>query len=156
LNKAASLLSWDMHVMMPAQGARVRAEQLATLGQLAHEMFIAPEVGRLLDELRPYEESLPYDSDEASLIRVARRDWDKAGRVPAELGAQMTPTAALANAAWVEARKQSDFALFAPYLEQTLALKHQYVECFDESEELYDILPDDYEPEMKTAEVRRV
>jgi len=156
LNKAAGVLSWDQRTIMPARGARVRAEQLATLGQVAHEKFSAPEVGRLLEALRPYEDSLPYDSDAASLIRVTRRDWEKARRVPGELRAQMARTASLANGAWVEARQQSDFALFAPHLQKNIDLKHRYVECYDEVENPYDVLLDDYEPEMTTAEVSRV
>jgi len=156
LNKAAAILNWDQRVMMPAQGGRVRAEQMATLSQVAHEKFIAPEIGRLLDYLRPYEDSLPYDSDDASLIRVTRRDWHKAARVPSELRAQMARTASLAAEAWVEARKTNQFDLFAPHLQKNIELKHRYVECYDESEHVYDILLDDYEPGMKTFEVRRV
>jgi len=156
LNKAAAILNWDQRVMMPARGGRVRAEQMATLSQVAHEKFIAPEVGRLLDELKPYEDRLPYDSDDASLIRITRRDWDKASRVPSELRAQMARSASLAAEAWVEARKTNQFALFAPHLQENIELKHRYVECFDESEHVYDLLLDDYEPGMKTLEVRRV
>ena len=156
LNKVAAMLNWDQRVMMPARGGRVRAEQMATLSQVAHEKFISAEVGRLLDDLRAYEDSLPYDSDEASLIRVTRRDWDKASRVPSELRAQMARTASLAAEAWVEARKTSQFEVFAPHLQKNIELKHRYVECYDESEHVYDILLDDYEPGMKTLEVRRV
>src|SRR5512134_2451389 len=108
LNKIGWVLGWDQRVMMPPRGAAVRAEQLATLQRIAHEKFTGAEVGRLLDDLHPYEESLPYDSDEASLIRVARRDYDKARRVPGELRAEMARTAALGTEAWIEARKKSD------------------------------------------------
>ena len=85
LSKVSALLSWDQSVMMPPGGAAARAEQMATMGRMAHELFTAPEVGRLLDELRPFEASLPYDSDEASLIRVTRADYEKAVNVPASL-----------------------------------------------------------------------
>ena len=154
LNKVSWVLGWDQRVMMPAKGAAVRAEQLATLNKIAHEKFTADDIGRLLDDLRPYAESLPYDSDEASLIRVTRRDYEKARRVPSELRAQMSRAASQANPVWIEARQKSDFALFLPYLQKNVELKHQYVECFDEAESVYDILLDDFEPEMKTAEVK--
>ena len=156
LNKIGWVLGWDQRTMMPPGGAAVRAEQLATLQRVAHEKFTSDEVGRLLDDLRPYEESLPYDSDDASLIRVARRDYEKARRVPGELRAEMARAAAQANPVWIEARKKSDFALFLPHLEKNVALKHKYIECFDEADHVYDILLDDYEPEMKTAEVKAV
>ena len=156
LNKIGWVLGWDQRTMMPPKGAAVRAEQLATIGRVAHEKFTSDEVGRLLEDLRPYEESLPYDSDEASLIRVARRDWEKARRVPAALRAEMSRAASLANPVWIEARKKSDFALFLPSLQRNVELKHQYVECFDEAENIYDLLLDDYEHGMKTAEVKAI
>ena len=156
VRRAAGLLSWDQHVMMPPGGAKTRAEQLATLGRIAHELFIDDDIGRLLDELRPYEEGLDYDSDEASLIRVTRRDWEKARRVPPELSAEITRAGANAYEAWVEARKGSDFATFVPFLEKNIELKHRYVDCFDPTDELYDVLLDDFEQGMSAAEARAV
>ncbi len=156
LNKVRLFLGWDQRTMMPAQGARVRAETLATMERVWHERATAPELGRLLDALRSYEEGLPYDSDEASLIRVARYDYEKAARVPGDLRAAMARAAALGHTAWIEARKQSDYALFLPHLEELVALKHQYVECFDETEHVYDVLLDDFERGMKTSDVQRV
>ena len=75
--------------MMPPQGAAARSEVSATLSGIAHERFTAAEIGRLLDELAPLETELDYDSDDASLIRVTRRDWEKARRVPAELDSRL-------------------------------------------------------------------
>ncbi|MBI3242922.1 MAG: carboxypeptidase M32 [Chloroflexi bacterium] len=156
LTKISWVLGWDQRVMMPQKGSAVRAEQLATLEKVRLEKFISDEMGRLLDDLLPYEESLPYDSDEASLIRVTRRDYQKARRVPPELEAEMARTAANATEAWIEARQKSDFSIFLPHLQKNVELKHKYVECFDEVEHVYDPLLDDYEPGMKTAEVRAV
>lgn len=157
LNKISWVLGWDQQTMMAPRGGAVRAEQMATLNKIAQEKLADPEIGRLLDELRPLEESLPFDSDEASLIRVARRDYEKAINVPAELRGEMTRSAVLARQVWVEARKQSDFKLFLPHLERNVALKQRYIECMDDGQSTpYDILLDDYEPEMKTAEVARV
>lgn len=153
---AVQALEWDQLVMMPHGGGPVRAEQLATLRGIAHERFVDPEVGTLLEELRPLEESLDYESDDASLIRVARRDWEKASRVPTELTAEITRVASRAQDAWAEARAQSDYAAFRPWLDRNLELRRRYVECFDEADETYDILLDDYEPGMKTAEARAV
>ena len=108
LEGAAGALGWDQLVMMPPGGAGVRAERLATLSRLAHERFSDDETGRLLEELRGLEEELPYDSDEASLLRVARRDWEKQRRVPASLAAEMARHDYQADQAWVEARAASD------------------------------------------------
>src|SRR2546423_12751593 len=95
LDRPSSLLAWDQETMMPADGAPARAEQRATIGRAAHERLVSDELGRLLEELRAEEDSLPYESDEASLIRVARRDHEKARRVPAELRAELLRAGAL-------------------------------------------------------------
>lgn len=156
LTKAATLLFWDQRVMMPPGGSAARAEALGTVTRIAQERFIAPDVGRLLEELRGLEESSDYDSFEASLIRVARRDYEKATCVPPELVGELSHASATALAAWGPARETSDFAALRPHLEKNLELRHRYVECFEPADETYDVLLDNYEPNMKTAEVRRI
>ena len=78
LESAAALLSWDQTTYMPPGGAVARGRQMATLGQLAHEKFTDPAIGRLLDDLQPYAESLPYEADAAGLLRVTRHDYERA------------------------------------------------------------------------------
>jgi carboxypeptidase Taq len=156
LTKAATVLVWDQRVMMPPKGGEARAEALGTVSRLAQERFIDPELGRLLDELRPLEESSDYDSFEASLVRRTRRNYEKATRVPPELVGEMRRASALALSAWGPAKEASDFEQLRPHLETLLELRHRYVACFEPADETYDLLLDDYEPEMKTAEVRRI
>jgi carboxypeptidase Taq len=156
LGRAAGVLGWDQRVTMPPRGTEARAEQLATLGRITHERFVDDEVGRLLDAAEPLVESLPYDSDDRSLIRVTRRDWEKARRVPADLRAEMTRQGARGHHAWVEARQANDFPSFLPYLRTNVELKRRYIECFEWSDSPYTPLLDDYEPGMLTTEVREV
>jgi carboxypeptidase Taq len=156
LVKVGALLAWDQQTIMPPLGSEVRAQQLATVGRLAHEQFVDDEIGALLDELAPWAEGLPYESDEASLVRMTRRDFDKATRVPPALTAEMSRTSSLAFGAWVEARTKSDYESFRPWLEQMIELKHRYVDCFPPADDPYDTLLDDYEPGMETAQVREI
>ena len=156
LEKTRELLYWDQVVMMPPRGAAVRAELRSTLGRLSHERLVDDEIGRLLDDLGSLSESLPYDSDEASLVRVARRDWEKARRVPTELAAETAKVTAESEEAWAAARSESDFSAFRPWLDRVLELKRRYVECFAPYDEPYDPLLDDFEPGMTTAAVRTV
>jgi carboxypeptidase Taq len=155
LGKVARLLSWDQQTMMPPAGTAHRADQLATLLRLVHERFTDPEVGRLLDELQPRADSLDPDSDDAALIRLARRDYEKAVKVPASLRAATARAAAEARPVWVKAKAESDFASFLPSLERIVELKLEYVDLVaNGTAERYDALLDDYEPETTTAEVR--
>jgi carboxypeptidase Taq len=154
LRKAATVLFWDQRVMMPPGGVQARAEASATVGRLAHEKFVASELGKLLDALDEHE--YDYDSVEASLIRVTRRDYEKAVRVPPELTGEIRRASALAVSAWGPAKEASDYAALLPHLEKNLELRHRYVECFEPPDETYDLLLDDYEPLMKTTEVRAI
>ena len=156
LHRTFYVLSWDQKVTMPPGGHPARAEALGTLSRVVHEKFVDDEVGRLLESLRPLEESLDYDSDDASLIRVTRRDWEKQRRVPTELRVELTRAAALGNQVWIEARATNDFAKFLPALQRNLELKRRYVECFEWEDSPYTPLLDDFEPYMQTTEVTEV
>jgi carboxypeptidase Taq len=156
LGNATHLLEWDQHTMMPAHGADARAEMLATLQRISHEQFVSDETGRLIDQAHGALNGAAPDSDDAALVRVTRRRWEKARRVPTELAADQARASSLAQEAWVKARAHSDFSAFAPYLQRNLELKRRYVECFDGFDCAYDVLLDDYEPGMKTAEVARL
>ncbi|HEX4010580.1 MAG TPA: carboxypeptidase M32 [Solirubrobacteraceae bacterium] len=157
---AMALAHWDQQTMMPPRGGEARAESLATLTSITHEMFVDDETGRLLEaagaELNGAGERDP-DSDDARLIRLVGRQWDKARRVPTELAAELARAASVGQEAWIVARANSDFASFAPYLEHNFELARRYVDCHMSSGEFacaYDVLLDDYEPRMPTTEVR--
>jgi carboxypeptidase Taq len=156
LSRAAGLLAWDQRVTMPPGGGPARAEALGTLARNAHQKFTDDEVGSLLERLRPYAESLEYDSDDASLVRVTRRDWEKQRRVPSELRAEIIRAGALGNQVWVDARATNDFAKFLPALEKNLELKKRYVECFEWDDHPYTPLLDDFEPLMTATEVAEI
>jgi carboxypeptidase Taq len=157
LGKIMRVLGWDQLTMMPPAGTGHRAEQGATLQRIAHEKFTDPAVGKLLDELRPLEDSLDPDSDDAALIRLVRRDYEKAVNVPSSLRAEIARAASQANPIWVKAKAESDFASFLPHLQRNVELKLEYAELVaDGADERYDVLLDDYEPLTKTADVRAV
>ncbi|CAN5155261.1 carboxypeptidase M32 [soil metagenome] len=156
LGRMLFLAAWDQRVNMPTLGGPARAEAMATLGRIAHEKFVDGEIGTLLERLSPYEESLEHDSDDASLIRVTRRDWEKARRVPTDLRTEMLLAGAQGHQVWVDARKNNDFAAFLPTLERNLDLRKRYAECFEWDDSPYTPLLDDFEPLMKTTEVAEV
>ena len=159
LSRAASLLAWDERTMMPPGGAEARAETLATLARVRHEMFIDDEIGRLIDELRPQADAPPGESIDADLVRVVARDWEKARRVPSDLRAEMARASSIAETAWVEAKAGSDYAMLLPHLETNVDLTRRYADCYDGFpgfSHAYDPLLDEYEPEMTTDQMREV
>jgi len=156
LQSAAALLSWDQTTYMPPGGAPARGRQMATLRRLAHEKFTDPAIGRLLDDLRPYEEGLPYESDEASLIRVTRWLFERAVQVPPSFMARFSSHGAAAYAVWEKARPANDFPAVQPYLEKTLDLSREYAEFFPGYEHIADPLIDISDYGMTAHSVRAV
>jgi carboxypeptidase Taq len=157
LKRAGWLLSWDQLTMMPPNGTPSRGDQLATIDRFAHELFVSDELGELLSGLEDYERELDPESIDAALIRVARKDWAKARKVPAELRAEITRAEVLGVPAWAEARKNADFPAFLPYLRKNVDLKLQYIECFaDTGKSAYDILLDDYQEDALSEDVTAI
>ena len=156
LRHASGLLEWDQQTMMPPGGASSRAESLATLEKISHDLFISPHVGDLIEQASAELDGIAGDSDTASLVRVSRRRWEKARRVPTELAAEMARASSVGHEAWVAARGASDFAAFAPYLQHNLELARAYVDCFDGFDSAYDVLLDNFDPGATTAEVSAV
>jgi carboxypeptidase Taq len=154
LHMASSFLDWDQHTYMPPGGARARGRQLATLAKIAQEKFIDPRVGRLLDDLLPYEESLPYDSDDAGLLRVARRDYELAIKVPPRFLAEFNVHTAHSFQVWTEARPADDFLKVRPLLEKTLDLSRKLADFFPGYEHIADPLINFSDYGVKASMVR--
>lgn len=154
LRMAASLLNWDQSTYMPPGGAPARARQLATLGRLAQERFTDKSVGRLLDDLQPWAEAQPYESDEASLIRVTRREYERATRVPPAFTAEFYNHIAQSYSAWVQARPDGDFDAMQPYLQKTVDLSRQLADFFPGYDHIADPLIDFSDYGMKVETLR--
>jgi carboxypeptidase Taq len=156
VNSAASLLGWDQQTYMPPGAGAARGQQLATLGKIAHAKATSPEVGSLLEDLKAEFAGMDPASDQAALVRVAARDYDKAVRVPPEFVAEQALVTSQAFEAWAEARRKSDFSIFRPHLERVVDLVKRYIAFFPPTDHPYDVLLDDYEPGMKTADVKAI
>lgn len=153
LGAASAVLGWDQQTYMPSGGAEARGRQLATLARLSHEMFTSDITGELLDRAAQAVGDLPADSDEASLVRVARRDYDLARKLPTSLVSELAEHGVRANEAWMRARAAADYPAFVPYLSKTIDLSRQVAEHLGYEEQLYDALLDQFEPGMKTSQI---
>ncbi len=151
---AGAVLGWDQATYMPKGGAAARGRQGATLSRLAHEKSVEPALGKLLEDLAPYGDSLPYESDDASLIRVARRDFEKAVRVPSDYVERASAAASASYDAWTRARPANDFAAMVPFLENAVALGREYAGYFAPYRYVADPLIDNADEGMTTQTVR--
>ena len=113
LKNASALLRWDQETYMPPGGASERGYQLATMSRIAHLKFTSPEVGQLLEDLRPLSNELDPDSDDARLIKVTERLYKKKSKVPASLIADIAKATSDAHLVWEKAREESNFIGFS-------------------------------------------
>lgn len=156
LNNAASLLGWDQQTYMPPGGAKARGDQLATLTRLSHVKFTSPEVGKLLNALEKEVSQLDPDADDARLIKVTRREYKKYTKVPPDMVAELAQITTAGHQAWEQARAESDFGMFQPHLKKVVNWRRRYARLFEPFDHIYDPLLDDFEPGLKTTEVKSI
>ncbi len=154
LHALARLAAWDQRTMMPPLGAPARANQVATLQRLLHDRETDEEIGGWLDELDGDGQAL--DAIDRDLVRVARRDWERARRIPKDLAGNLALAAAEGQAAWLTARAANDFAAFAPALRRNVDLAREYAACFPDVAHPYDAHLADYDFGLTAARVREV
>jgi carboxypeptidase Taq len=154
LNAAGAVLGWDEATYMPKGGALARGRQSALLRRLAHERFVDPALGKQIDRLEPCADRLPVA--DASLIRVLRRDYEKASKVPAEYVARASAHGSASYNAWIRARPENDFTAMIPFLEKTLDLSREYASFFGPYDHIADPMIDDADEGMTAAAVRHL
>lgn len=151
LQSAVALLDWDQQTYMPENAAEDRASQLASLASLIHEKETAPDFAKHLGLAEKEVADFPPDSFEHCLIRVLKRNFEKESKVPASLVHELAETAANAHHAWARARENSNFSLFAPFLEHLIELRRQYAGLFAPYRNIYDPLLDNFEEGLTAA-----
>lgn len=135
---SASVIGWDQETYLPEDGHTWRADQLAWLSEKAHELATSSA----------WAEALAAAEEEGSapaLTAAMRREFDRATRLPGELVAREAQASSLAKQAWSEARRRSNFSLFAPHLETLLGIAREKAERWGYEKEPYDALLDTYE-----------
>ncbi len=149
LSRVGGLLNWDEQVNMPPRGASARGEAKATLAGVLHERICDERFGEALAELGG---DAGLGDFERARVREARRERDRAVRVPATLVRELAQAESAGFEAWQAARAAADFALFRDPLERILSLRRDEADAVGyEGGERYDALLDQYEPDMRVA-----
>ena len=161
-----ALLNWDQETYMPVKAVAERAEQIAYVEGLAHDKLTAPEVGDLLTALgsttaapgggASAPNGPPLDDRERAYLRVLRREFDRATKLPTDLVAELAAETSLAQAVWVDARARNDFPAFAPMLARIVELEKRQAMCLGSGAKPYDALLDLFEPGSTEASIAPV
>ncbi|QDS97507.1 carboxypeptidase M32 [Adhaeretor mobilis] len=156
LSGVEELLQWDECTKMPPAAGPYRAEQVALVAGILHKRHTDSRLGEWLAELEDSPLAADPHSEFGTNIRLLARDYEKKTKLPQKLVEELSRTSVLAQQTWAEARKNDDFASFAPLLEKTFELKRQEAAALGFNATPYDPLLDDYEPGESTANVASV
>jgi carboxypeptidase Taq len=150
---AASILRWDSAVMMPRGSSDLRGEQLAALETESHALLTSPRVSRLI--ARAEANSAGLEDWQTANLREMRREREHAIATPQNLVSRLAKATARAEVKWVEAKQKSDFAIFAPHLEEVVNLLRDKASLLGKALNLdpYDALVDEFSPGMTSAEI---
>ncbi len=156
LSRASALLDWDQQAYMPPAAAEAHGQQSGTINKIGHELFTSAETGKLLEKLQKTAKDWDPDSDEACLVKVAARNFERAVKVPSAMVSERSEITSMAQQGWQKARAESKFPIFQPHLEKVVDWTQRYGQLFAPVDHPYDALLDEFEPGMKTAEVKAI
>jgi carboxypeptidase Taq len=139
---ALAVLEWDQETYLPEKGAAIRSRQMATLSGIAHEWLADPFLGRLLEEL---DGAVNLDAGQRRNVALSREDYDKNRKYPADFVEQLSLATSAAYHAWIQARRENDYRVFAPLLEKMVTLKRRQADLLGYEAHPYDALADDFE-----------
>ncbi len=149
------LLEWDQETYMPAEAIEFRALQTEAMASLVHQQKTSQEFAVALSKLidlptgRILDPSLPQNKQAA--LREWRKDFLKNLKLPDSFVKEFANISAQAIHIWARAKKQNDFASFAPHLEKIVELNRQKADILGYDEHPYDALLDLYEPDTRTS-----
>ncbi len=154
IEDALGILHCDQATLMPEGSAPARAEQIATLSVLRHELLTQPKIGDLLDA----GDGGDGDDWQRANLREMRRNYLHATAVPADLVEARSRADAACELAWRKARADNDYASLLPSLEEVLRLAREVAAAKSAKLGLspYDALLDGYEPGARSAEIDAV
>ncbi len=149
---AAAVLHWDAATLMPAGGAGARAEQLATLRVIAHEMLADAAMPDLFAGAAA---QLDLGDWQRANLAEMRRLWLHATAVPGDLVAALSKACSAAEMRWRQARPAGDFAAMLGDLKRVLALVRDTAaaKAARLGKSPYEALLDEYEPGGSTAAI---
>ncbi len=160
LEHTSALLGWDQETYMPKKAIGERARQQSLLSGIIHDKRTDRETGELLSALGITNTTERIDSsmDDAdrAFLRKFSREYFREIRIPKKLVVEFSREASLSQAAWIEARKKSDFSIFAPHLKKIIDLTREKAEEIGYSDHPYDALLDEYEPFATTLYVQNI
>src|SRR5579862_3866095 len=153
LKSALAVLNWDKDVVMPPKGSGPRAAMLGYLAGELHEKVLAKDFRDMLRDAKAAADANELSPGDRAIVREVWRDVTREEKLPVEFVKELAQITSEAYHVWMDARKQKNFKLFAPYLTKIIALKRREAELVGYKQSPYDALLDTFEPYATTEEI---
>jgi carboxypeptidase Taq len=150
LGQIAGRLGWDQETVMPRGAASQRGEEMAAIEAVLHARRCDPKIAEWLDTAEAPDEAA------AAQLRLIRRSYERAVRVPGDLSRRIAQVTSEAQGKWAAARADQDVAAFLPVLQEVVALKREEGQALAQGGNVYDAMLDDYEPGITGAEIAAI
>ncbi len=154
LDSVGQLLGWDEQVNLPAGSADQRAAQHAVLAESSHAALSDARIGEALAALESQKADLK--PDQQVVVRWARKDYDRATKLPAEFVREKAEQGSRGYHAWAAAKKNNDFASYVPALEKNLELAKREAAYLGKGDAPYDYMIDKHDPGMTAAVIEKL
>lgn len=145
---ATAVLQWDQETYMPEGGIDTRSRQIATLTEMAHSRFVDPATAEILNQLSDHPE---LDENQQANIRLSKYDYDQQVKLPAAFVREQSETVSQSFNAWLAARKENNYGIFAPWLQKLVQLKQREADLLGYEGHPYNALLNQYERGCTTA-----
>lgn len=151
LSSATSLLHWDMQTIMPKKGAAARARVLGAMETEIFRLATGAPFGAAIDALAENADRL--SGREKRMLELARRDYDRNKRIPEDEFEAFSVATAEATHLWMNAKRQNDYAAFAPHLQKIIDYTRRFADYWGYADKPYDALLVAYDPALLTAQI---
>lgn len=153
LYHAMSVLYFDAATVAPKDTAEGRGRTMGVLSGMEHDLLANPENGALLDMLEAHADAL--DAQTRREVQLVRKAFSQLSRIPAEEYRAYSMLVNDAQSVWERAKREDDFAVFAPYLEKIVAFNRRFAGYYNPDLSPYDALLNEYEEGMTTGVLDR-
>ncbi|MEO7414814.1 MAG: carboxypeptidase M32 [Opitutaceae bacterium] len=151
LGSVGDLLAWDEQVNLPAGAAEQRARQQSAVAAAHHLAGSDPRIARALAAPETSDERL--SADERTVIAEARKEYDRATKLPADFVREKAAQGSRGYHAWARAKAADDFEVYAPVLEKNLELAKREAGYLGWAGREYDYMIDRHDPGMTAASI---
>lgn len=146
----SAVLGYDFETVISKKGGEERAQQLAFLSSMIHDMVTDKEIGNCLEVLAGVSDAT---DEQKALVRVWNKEYTNATKIPGTLVSKITKAANECQNRWFQARQDADFDSFYPYLERLVDLNKEEAQILSNGRSLYDTMLDQNETGFDSSQI---